>query len=83
MYCAYNRAVDYLNSAPREEYIDFVIEKAGFPPAAKEALKLPTYHKAALPKEQDVTDCIKWLNDKDLVKETYGYDDLVINLLGE
>ena len=26
---------------------------------------------------------IKWLNDKDLVKETYGYDDLVINLLGE
>ena len=83
MYRAYNRAVDYLNSAPREEYIDFVIEKAGFPPAAKEALKLPTYHKAALPKEQDVTDCIKWLNDKDLVKETYGYDDLVINLLGE
>lgn len=83
MYRAYNRAVDYLNSASREEYIDFVIEKAGFPPAAKEALKLPTYHKAALPKEQDVTDCIKWLNDKDLVKETYGYDDLVINLLGE
>ena len=30
-----------------------------------------------------MTDCIKWLNDKDLVKETYGYDDLVINLLGE
>ena len=51
--------------------------------AAKEALKLPTYHKAALPKAQDVTDCIKWLNAKDLVKETYGYDDLVIKLLGE
>ena len=83
MYRAYNRAVDYLNTAPREDYIDFVIEKAGFPAATKEALKLPTYHKAALPKEQDVTDCIKWLNAKDLVKETYGYDDLVINLLGE
>ena len=83
MYRAYNRAVDYLNTAPREDYIDFVIEKAGFPAAAKEALKLPTYHKAALPKEQDVTDCIKWLNAKDLVKETYGYDDLVIKLLGE
>ena len=40
MYRAYNRAVDYLNTAPREDYIDFVIEKAGFPAAAKEALKL-------------------------------------------
>lgn len=83
MYRAYNRAVDYLNSAPREEYIDFVIEKAGFPSEAKEALKLPTYHKAALPKEEDVTDCIKWLNDKDLIKETYGYDDFVIRLLDD
>lgn len=83
MYRAYNRAVDYLNNTPREEYIDFVIDKAGFPAEAKDALVLPTYHKAALPNKQDVTDCMKWLNAKELVKETYGYDDLVINLLGD
>lgn len=83
MYRAYNRAVDYLNNTPRDEYIDFVIEKAGFPAEAKDALVLPKYHKAVLPEKQDVTDCIKWLNAKDLVKETYSYDDLVINLLGD
>lgn len=81
MYRAYNKAVKYLNDTPREEYIDLVIEKAGFPPAAKEALKLPKYHEAALPKESDVTDCIKWLNEKGLVQDKFTYGDMVLDLL--
>ena len=81
MYRAYNKAVDYLNNTSRDEYIDLVVEKGGFPPAAKEALKLPEYHKAALPKESDVTDCIKWLNNKGLVKEHFSYQDVVVDLL--
>ena len=81
MYRAYNKAVKYLNDTPREEYIDLVIEKAGFPPAAKEALKLPKYHEAALPKESDVTDCIKWLNEKGLVQDKFTYSDMVLDLL--
>lgn len=80
LYRAYNKAVAYLNNTPREEYIDLVIEKGGFPPVAKEALKLPKYHEAALPKESDVVDCIKWLNDKGLVKDTYSYSDIVLDL---
>lgn len=83
MYRAYNRAVDYLNNTPRDEYIDLVVEKGGFPPVAKEALKLPTYHQAQLPKEQDVTDCIQWLRGKDLIKDSYQYKDLVTDLLGK
>ena len=81
MYRAYNKAVDYLNNTSRDEYIDLVVEKGGFPPAAKEALNLPEYHKAALPKESDVTDCIKWLNNKGLVKEHFSYQDIVVDLL--
>ena len=83
MYRAYNRAVDYLNNTPRDEYIDLVVEKGGFPPVAKEALNLPTYHQAQLPKEQDVTDCIQWLRGKDLIKDSYQYKDLVTDLLGK
>ncbi len=81
MYRAYNKAVAYLNNTDRAEYIDLVIEKGGFPPVAKEALKLPKYHEAALPKESDVVDCIKWLNSKKLVAETYSYQDIVLDLL--
>ena len=81
MYRAYNRAVAYLNSTDRAEYIDLVVEKSGFPPEAKEALVLPVYHTAALPKENDVTDCIAWLKGKELIKNSYGYADLVLDLL--
>lgn len=81
MYRAYNKAVAYLNSTDRAEYIDLVVEKSGFPPAAKEALVLPVYHTAVLPKENDVTDCIAWLKGKELIKNFYGYADLVLDLL--
>ena len=83
MYRAYNKAVDYLNNTPREEYIDLVVEKGGFPPAAKDALKLPEYHHASLPKESDVVDCVKWLQSKGLVKKNYTYADFVVDVLSQ
>ena len=83
MYRAYNKAVAYLNQADRSEYIDLVIEKGGFPPAAKDALKLRKYHEAALPKESDVMDCLSWLKSKNLISESYSYKDLVLDLLGK
>ncbi len=83
MYRAYNKAVDYLNDTPRDEYIDLVVEKGGFPPTAKEALQLPQYHHAELPKESDVVDCVKWLKDKGLIQKNYTYADFVVDLLNK
>ena len=83
MYRAYNKAVRYLNDTPQAEYMDFVIEKGGFPQASKEALKLPKYHEAALPKESDVTECIAWLTGKGLIANSYSYQDIVMDLLAE
>jgi len=81
MYRAYNKAVDYLNNTPQDEYMDMVIEKSGFPDGTKEALKLPKYQKAALPKDSDVNDCIKWLVDKGLIHSSFNYKEIVQNLL--
>ncbi len=81
LYRAYNKAVDYLNNTPREEYIDLVIEKSGFPDAAKEALQLPKYHHADMPKQSDVDECMNWLHEKGLIDKAYSYDDIVTNLL--
>lgn len=83
MYRAYNKAVKYLNSSNRDEYIDFVVKKGGFPPAAKDSLKLPTYHEAGLPKESDVLDCITWLNQKGLIKDSYTYEDMTSPIINE
>lgn len=81
MYRAYNKAVDYLNDTDPEQYMDLIVEKGGFPPSARDALRLSKYHHASLPKDSDVADCINWLVDKQLIKTQFSYDDLVVNLL--
>ena len=83
MYRAYNKAVKYLNETPQDEYMDLVIEKGGFPQASKDALKLPKYHEAALPKESDVADCIAWLTGKGLISTSYTYDDIVLDVFSK
>ena len=79
-YRAYNKAVKYLNEHPQDEYMDLVIEKSGFPDAAKAALKLPKYREAGLPAAQDVSECISWMVQKELIKQSYTYDELVLDL---
>ena len=79
-YRAYNKAVKYLNEHPQDEYMDLVIEKSGFPAAAKAALKLPKYREAGLPAAQDVSECISWMVQKELIKQSYTYDELVTDL---
>jgi NitT/TauT family transport system substrate-binding protein len=77
MYRAYNKAIAYLNSEPMESYIDLLIEKGGFPAGVKGSLVLPKYQKLAAPKEQDITDCIAWLQERQLIKKAYTYKELV------
>lgn len=83
VYRAYNKAVAYLNNTPPAEYMELVLSKGGFPPAAKDALKLPQYHEAGLPAEKDVTDCIAWMKEKQLIKQTYSYTDIVSDVFAK
>lgn len=77
MYRAYNKAVDYLAREPMENYIDLIIEKAGFPKDVKGALVLPKYKKATAPQPKDIEEVINWLQAKNLIKQKYQYTDLV------
>jgi len=79
-YRAYNKAVKFLNEHPQSEYMELIIQKSGFPEIAKTALKLPKYREAGLPNDKDVTDCMKWMNSKGLIKQEYTYDDVVVDL---
>ena len=82
MYRAYNKSVEYLNHAPRAEYIDLVMEKSGFPAPARDALELKPYRPARLPAEKDVEEAVHWVKSKELAGD-YRYDDLVSKLLVE
>ena len=82
MYRAYNKSVEYLNHAPRAEYIDLAMEKSGFPAPARDALELKPYRPAGLPAEKDVEEAVHWVKSKELAGD-YRYDDLVSKLLVE
>lgn len=81
MYRAYNKAVDYINNTPKDQFIDVAVEKAGLPPEAKTALVLPKYKKAILPTRKDWYKSISWLNEKGLIHENYKYEDMVSDVL--
>lgn len=77
IYRAYNDAVDYLYKESPDKYIDFLIEKQGFPMEVRDSIKLPQYSHAELPEKEIVDDVVKWLTAKHLIKGSYTYEDLV------
>lgn len=76
-YSAYNKAVEFLQKQPVESYIDVLIKESGFPEDVKGSITLPKYTKATLPSEKDVADVIAWLNNKQLIKNEYKFDELI------
>lgn len=74
---AYNDAVEYLAKEPASSYIDYIVEKQGFPAAVKDTVKLPQYSKAEAPDEKIFNDVVQWMKNKELIKGNYEYKDLV------
>lgn len=74
---AYNDAVEYLDQEPASGYIDYVIEKQGFPAGVKDIIELPQYRKAEAPSEKIFNDVVQWMKNKALIKGNYEYKDLV------
>jgi NitT/TauT family transport system substrate-binding protein len=76
-YKAYNSAAEFLQNEDKSSYIDMLIKEAGFPEDVKDALTLPAYNKASLPSQEDFDSVMGWLKEKELIKNSYKYDDLV------
>ncbi len=79
LYRAYNKAIDYINRTPLEEYIDIVIDEVSFPQSIKDTIELPRYNKAQLPKSSDIDEVIDWLYNKELIDQKYQSSDLVVD----
>ncbi len=73
---AYNQAADDLQKQPPENYIDYIIQEQGFPPAIKDSLTLPKYQHASAPDTKIVANVVEWMLDKQLIKNSFAYKDL-------
>jgi NitT/TauT family transport system substrate-binding protein len=74
---AYDRAVSYLKTAKREEYIDDLLREAGFPPAVRDVLLLPAYTPSRQPSRAEAQAVAAWLYARGLVKKLYAPEDLI------
>jgi NitT/TauT family transport system substrate-binding protein len=75
-YKGYNKAVEYINTHDKSEFIDALMENAGFPPVVKDTIVLPHYTKAQLPKEEDAAEVFKWLDSKNLIDAQYNLSEI-------
>ncbi|HNX92516.1 MAG TPA: MetQ/NlpA family ABC transporter substrate-binding protein [Syntrophomonas sp.] len=73
---AYNQAADDLQKQPPVNYIDYIIQEQGFPPAIKDSLTLPKYQHASAPDTKIVANVVEWMLDKQLIKNSFAYKDL-------
>ncbi|MDK2933790.1 MAG: NitT/TauT family transport system substrate-binding protein [Clostridiales bacterium] len=76
IYEAYNQAVQLINDNP-SSFMDLIVQKAKFPPEIRDAVQLPQYKKAELPKQEDVNEVLNWMEKKGLLKRQFKYNDMV------
>ena len=76
LYRAYNKAIQYLISNQKEDYIDILIKEAGFPEIVKDTLSLPQYTISAMPEEREFDEVMNWLKSKNLTEKNYSLKDL-------
>ncbi|MCL1995590.1 MAG: ABC transporter substrate-binding protein [Defluviitaleaceae bacterium] len=62
-----NNAVDFLNTADREEFIDILIEVVGYPPETRDTLAVPTFPNFATPQIHHVESVLQFSRDRGLL----------------
>lgn len=76
MYQAYNKAVDYINETPIEEYFTILVDVIGFPPVLEGQFEMPELEHAGMASAEDFDYVQKWMQEKALTESTYDFADV-------
>jgi NitT/TauT family transport system substrate-binding protein len=75
-YRAYHQAGQKINANP-DAYRDYLVEKAAFPVAIKDAYRFVTYRKPVLPQASQIEQALGWLKTRKLLDADLKAEDLV------
>ncbi|MDR1466325.1 MAG: ABC transporter substrate-binding protein [Treponema sp.] len=75
-YRAYYKAAQKINENP-DAYRAFLVEKASFPEAVRDAYQFVNYRKPILPEEAQIDQAVEWLKAKELISTDVTAEDLV------
>jgi NitT/TauT family transport system substrate-binding protein len=74
-YRAYYEAALRINANP-DVYRDYLVEKAAFPRAVRDAYRFFSYRRPALPGASQIDRALNWLKARKLLDANLGYADL-------
>ena len=80
---ALNRAVDFLNSADREEFIDILIDIAGFPAHTRDTLTLPVFPSFDTPNPAFIEDAFAFARYRELLTLPLTAQDVIFDAFGD
>lgn len=79
-YRAINRAVEFLNTADREEFIDILIETVGYPAHVRDTLIVPHFPVHTVPSGEVVADVLDFVNLRGLINSNIAIDEIVFHI---
>ena len=82
-YRALNRAVEFLNTADREEFIDMIIDVVGYPPHTRDTLAIPAFPYFAPPQLHHVESVLQFSRDRGLLTAELTPQQAISTILAE
>lgn len=76
-YCAYNQAINLINTQPASQFHSLLVSEIGFPIELVSNIILPIYSMAQLPKDKDLDKVSEWLKSKKLVPDDFDISTLI------
>ena len=80
-YSAINRAVDHINTSPREDIIDYLIDLAGFPEPLRASMEIPEMAKFITPNHRHVDSVFDFARYHGLLTIPLTSQDVIFDLL--
>ena len=77
---ALDRAVDYINSSPRDEVMDLLIELAGFPEALRGTFNVPVFPKFTSPSADALDSAFEFSRHRGILAIPLRGEDVLIDL---
>ena len=79
-YRGVNRAVDFLNTAEPELFLDMLMETVGYPEHLRDSLVLPTFPPYVVPRPEIVQDVLDFTHARGLTTQEFTIEQLVFDI---
>ena len=79
-YRGINRAVDFLNTAQPESFMDMLIETVGYPEHLRDSLVLPVFPPYVVPRPEIVQDVLGFTHARGLATQEFTLEQLIFDI---